>query len=203
MPTMNSFTATLICGLTLAFSPVLRAQKESWRIDPLHSSAQFSVRHMMISTVRGQFGSVKGTVLYDPKNPAASSVEATIDCSTVNTGEAKRDADLKTAEFFDVQRYPVMKFKSKSVVVEAPGTLKVTGDLTINAITRQVILAVEGPTPPVRDTQGRDKIGVSGTTKLSRKEFGILYNPVMEAGGVAVSDEVSIILELELIRSQN
>jgi polyisoprenoid-binding protein YceI len=196
-------TTTIVLGLTIAFSPAILAQAINWRIDPLHSSAQFSVRHMMISTVRGQFGGVKGMVMYDPKNPAASSVEATIDCSTVNTGEIKRDADLKTAEFFDVTRYPVMKFKSKSVDVSGPGKLRITGDLTINAITRQVILNVDGPTSPIRDTQGREKIGVSGLTKISRKEFGILYNPVMESGGVAVSDEVSINLEIELIKNKN
>src|SRR3984885_14758660 len=180
----------------------LAAQSANWRIDPLHSSAQFSVRHMTISTVRGQFGGVKGTVLYDPKNPAGSSVEATIDCSTVNTGEAKRDADLKSQEFFDVKRYPVMTFKSKKVDVAGPGKLKVTGDLTINAVVRQVILDLDAPTQSIRDTQGREKIGVSGMTKISRKEFGILYNPIMETGGVAVSDEVSIILDIELIRNQ-
>src|SRR5579862_10065418 len=102
--------ALLIAGGLLPLS--VHAQAVNWRIDPLHSSAQFSVRHMMISTVRGQFGGVKGNVVYDSKNPAASSVEATIDCSTVNTGEAKRDADLKGAQFFDVAHYPVMKFKS-------------------------------------------------------------------------------------------
>ena len=188
--------------ITLLASAVLHAQAVSWHIDPQHSSAQFSVKHMMISTVRGQFGGVKGTMTYDPKNPAASSVEATIDCATVNTGEPKRDSDLKTAEFFDVKRYPVMTFRSRKVVVTSPGKLRVTGDLTINAITRQVVLEVEGPTAPIRDTQGREKIGVSGTTKVSRKEYGILYNPIMETGGVAVSDEVTIVLEIELIKNQ-
>lgn len=187
----------------LSFSPALHAQPVKWRIDPLHSSAQFSVRHMMISTVRGQFGGVKGVMTYDSKNPAASSVNATIDCTTVNTGEPKRDSDLKTAEFFDVKRYPVMTFQSKKVEVAGAGKLRVTGDLTINAITHQVVLDVEGPTAPIRDTQGREKIGVSGTTKISRKEYGILYNPIMESGGVAVSDEVSIVLEIELIKSQD
>lgn len=177
------------------------AQAATWRIDPSHSSAQFSVRHMMISTVRGQFGGVNGTLVYDPKNPTASTVEATIDVTTVSTGQAKRDADLKSAEFFDSQRYPEMKFKSRRVEVVGPGQLKVTGDLTINAITRQVVLDVDGPTPPIKDTQGREKIGVSATTKISRKDFGILYNPVMESGGVAVSDEVSIVVEAELFKS--
>jgi polyisoprenoid-binding protein YceI len=200
----NRLIATAIfIGVIGTLSPALTAQAVSWRIDPLHSSAQFSVRHMMISTVRGQLGGVKGTLLYDSKNPAASSVEATIDCTTVNTGVIKRDTALKTPEFFDVKRYPVLTFKSKSVEVAGSGKLKVTGDLTINAITHQVILDVDGPTAPIRDPEGREKIGASALAKISRKEFGFLYNPVMEAGGVAVSDEVSIDLEIELIRNQN
>jgi polyisoprenoid-binding protein YceI len=200
--TKKRIAEILALGMAAILVPALRAQTVTWRIDPLHSSAQFSVRHMMISTVRGQFGGVRGTILYDPKTPATSSVEATIDCSTVNSGEPKRDSDLKTAEFFDVKRYPVMKYKSKRVEVSGPGKLKVTGDLTINAITQQVILDVDGPTAPIKDTLGREKIGVSGAAKISRKEFGILYNPIMETGGVAVSDEVAIILEIELIKSE-
>jgi polyisoprenoid-binding protein YceI len=190
-----------IFALGTLSSTALRAQPTSWRIDPLHSSAQFSVRHMMISTVRGHFGGVKGEIVYDPKNPAASSVDATIDCSTINTGEAKRDSDLKGSEFFDVVHYPVMKFKSRRVDAAGSGKLKVSGDLTINSITKPVILDLDPPTDPVKDTQNRIKIGVSGTTKVSRREFGILYNPIMESGGVAVSDEVSILLEIELIRN--
>jgi polyisoprenoid-binding protein YceI len=188
-------------GLALLASTGLHAQAVNWRIDPLHSSAQFSVKHLMISTVRGQFGGVKGTVAYDPKNPEAATVDATIDCTTVNTSEPKRDADLKTAEFFDVKKYPVMKFKSKHVETAGAGKLKVTGDLTINAVTREVVLDLEGPSAQIRDAQGRDKVGVSGVTKISRKEFGILYNPILETGGVTVSDEVSIILEIELIKN--
>jgi polyisoprenoid-binding protein YceI len=158
---------------------------------------------MMISTVRGQFGGVKGIVVYDPKNPASSSVEATIDVTTLNTGEAKRDSDLKGEEFFDVKKYPVMKFKSIGVADAGSGKLKVTGNLTINAITKQVVLDVDSPTPPIKDTQGREKVGVSAETTLSRKEYGILYNPIMESGGVAVSDQVKIILEVELIHVVN
>jgi polyisoprenoid-binding protein YceI len=180
---------------------VLFAQPVSWRIDPMHSLAEFSVRHMMISTVRGQFGGVKGTVAYDPKNPGTSTVEATIDCTSVNTGDPKRDSDLKSAEFFDVKHYPVMTFRSTHVDVAGPGKLLVTGNLTINAITRPVVLSVDGPTGPIKDTQGREKLGLNATTKVSRKEFGILYNPIMETGGVAVSDEVVINLDIELIRN--
>jgi polyisoprenoid-binding protein YceI len=179
----------------------LLAQTTSWHIDPLHSSAQFSVRHMMISTVRGHFGGVKGNVWLDAKNPAADTVEATIDCSTINTGEPKRDSDLNGEEFFDVKKYPVMKFHSTKVEPAGSGKLRVTGDLKINAITRQVVLDIDGPTDPVKDTQGRIKVGVQAITKLSRKDFGILYNPVMETGGVAVSDEVAIELDIELIKN--
>jgi polyisoprenoid-binding protein YceI len=190
----------IIPALALVLCSGLHAQPVSWKIDPLHSSAQFSVKHLMISTVRGQFGGVNGKILYDPKNPTAATVEATIDCSTVNTGEPKRDADLRSEHFFDVKHYPVMKFKSKRVEAAGDGKLKLTGDLTINAITREVILDLDEPSGMIRDAQGRDKIGVSGVTKISRKEFGILYNPILEGGGVTVSDQVSIVLEIELIR---
>jgi polyisoprenoid-binding protein YceI len=193
------FAPVLLAGSLFGQTPA--APANSWRIDPLHSQANFTVKHMMISTVRGTFGGVRGTIIYDPKNPGASSVEATIDCSTLNTGEPKRDNDLRGEEFFDVKKYPVMTFKSKSVKVAGPGDLKVTGDLTINAITRQVMLDLEGPTDPVKDTQGRTKVGVIATTKVSRKDFGILYNPVMETGGVVVSDQVSITLDIELIKN--
>jgi polyisoprenoid-binding protein YceI len=189
--------------ITLLAAAALNAQAVSWHIDPQHSSAQFSVKHMMISTVRGQFGGVKGSVVYDPKNPTAATVEATIDCSTVYTGEPKRDAQLKTAEFFDVKNYPVMKFQSKRVEVAGAGKLKVTGELTINTQTHQVMLELDEPSGAIRDDKGREKIGVSGVTKISRKEFGILYNPILETGGVAVSDEVSIVLEIELIKGSS
>ena len=195
------FILASLVMLPLFTAQVLTAQETSWRIDTLHSLAQFSVRHMMISTVRGQFGGVKGTLHYDPKNPAAATLEATIDCTTLNTGEPKRDSDLRGEEFFDIKKYPVMTFKSKRVDPASPGKLKLTGDLTINAVTRQVILDVDGPTAPIKDTQGRQKIGVSATTTVSRKAFGILYNPVLETGGVAVSDEVSIVLDIELIQN--
>lgn len=185
----------------LLLAPVLQAQPGAWHIDPLHSLAEFSVRHMMISTVRGQFGGVKGNIVFDPRNPAASTVDATIDCTTVNTGEPKRDADLRSAEFFDIRHYPTMKFKSTHVEIAGAGKLLVTGNLTINAVTRPVVLNVDGPNGPIKDTNGREKLGLNATTKVSRKEFGILYNPIMETGGVAVSDEVQINLDIELIRN--
>jgi polyisoprenoid-binding protein YceI len=194
-----SFLAAM--GLCLLLSPSLRAQESSWRIDPSHSGAHFSVRHMMISTVRGEFTGITGSMKYDPKDPTRSSVEASIDCSTVNTGVAKRDAQLKTADFFDVPHYPVMTFKSRRAEKPGEGKLRVTGDLTINAITREVVLDVDGPNGPIRDPRGNEKIGVSASTQISRKAFGITWNEVMESGGIAVADEVSITLDLELIKN--
>ena len=155
---------------------------------------------MMISTVRGEFGGVNGTVTYDPKNPAKATVQATIDCTTINTGTPKRDEELKGNEFFDVKRYPAMKFISKRVEKAGEGKLKVTGDLTINATTRQVVLNVEGPTGSVRDSRGREKIGASASTRINRKDFGIVWNELMDSGGFALADEVSITLDIELIK---
>lgn len=192
-------TGKLMAGAA-ALASCLLAQPTKWHIDPLHSEAHFSVRHMMISTVRGQFGGVRGNVILDRSNPSADTVSATIDCSTINTGEPKRDSDLKGEEFFDVKKYPTMKFQSKKVEVAGEGKLKITGDLTINAITRQVVMDADGPTQEIKDTNNRIKVGVQATTKVSRKEFGILYNPIMETGGVAVSDEVQIELDIELIK---
>jgi len=186
--------------LALALLVPALAQEAKWRIDPLHSGAHFSVRHMMISTVRGEFGGVNGTVTYDPKNPAKATVQATIDCTTINTGTPKRDEELKGNEFFDVKRYPAMKFISKRVEKAGEGKLKVTGDLTINATTRQVVLNVEGPTGSVRDSRGREKIGASASTRINRKDFGIVWNELMDSGGFALADEVSITLDIELIK---
>jgi len=187
--------------LALALVWPALAQEAKWRIDPLHSGAHFSVRHMMISTVRGEFGGVNGAVTYDPKNPTKATIEATIDCSTINTGTPKRDEELKGNEFFDVKRYPTMKFISKRVEKAGEGKLKVTGDLTINATTRQVILNVEGPTGPVRDSRGREKIGASAAGRVNRKDFGIIWNELMDSGGFALADEVAITLDIELIRN--
>jgi polyisoprenoid-binding protein YceI len=193
----------LVLAAVLTLCPALSAQEASWRIDPNHSAAFFSVRHLMISTVRGQFNGVNGTVRYDPKKPTAATVDATIDCRTLNTGVAKRDEQMKGPDFFDTKLYPTMKFHSTRVDVAGPGKLKVTGDLTINAITHQVVLDVDGPSQPVKDAQGREKIGLSASTKISRREWSITWNEVLETGGVAVADEVSISMDIEMIRNPN
>lgn len=196
----RSFSRIVLAALLIA--PAVWAQATSWRIDPLHSAAHFSVRHMMISTVRGDFAGINGAVLYDAADPANSSVQATIDCSTLNTGVAKRDAQMKGPDFFDVKKYPAMKFKSTRIEKAGPDQLKITGDLTINAITHPVVLDVEGPSPPVKDPRGNVKVGLNATTKISRKTYNIIWNEIMESGGVAVADEVTIELDIELIRNQ-
>ncbi len=186
--------------LILAAMP-LAAQPVTYIIDSAHSSAQFSVRHMMVSNTRGEFSKVEGTLIFDSKNPAAAKVEAVIDATTVNTREAKRDADLRGAEFFDVAKFPVITFKSKQVS-QAGDKLLVKGDLTIRDVTKEVILTVEGPTPEVKDQRGRMKIGASATTRINRREFGLRYNQLLETGGVVVADEVNISLDIEASRKQ-
>jgi polyisoprenoid-binding protein YceI len=196
------FPLARLLGVALLASLSLFAEAASWRIDPLHSAAHFSVRHMMISRVRGEFTGINGTVLYDAQNPAQAAIEATIDCSTLNTGVAKRDAQMRGPDFFDVKLYPVMKFKSKKVEPAGPAKLKMTGDLTINATTREVILDVDGPSQTVRDPRGNERIGLNATTKFNRKDFGIVWNEIMESGGFTVADEVSIDLDIELIKNK-
>lgn len=191
-----------VFGLALLVSPSLFAEASSWRIDPLHSAAHFSVRHLMISRVRGDFTGITGAVTYDPQNAAQSSIEATIDCNTLTTGVAKRDAEMRGPDFFDIKSYPAMKFKSKKVEAAGPGKLKVTGDLTINATTREVVLDVDGPSATVKDARGNEKIGLAATTKINRKDFGIVWNEVMESGGFAVADEVTIDLDIELTKNK-
>src|SRR5436190_3305613 len=190
----GAIAVSLLCAVAV------HAQEATWKIDPLHSAAHFSVRHMMISTVRGEFGGVNGTIVYDPKNPTKTSINATIDCTTLNTGTPKRDEEMKGPEFFDVKKYPNMKFQSTKVERSGAGKLKVAGNLTINAITKPVVLAVEGPIGPVKDSRGREKVGASAATKINRKEFGITWNELMETGGFALADEVTITLDIELIR---
>jgi polyisoprenoid-binding protein YceI len=192
-------TATL--GILLALSPAIQAQDNIWAFSPIDSSANFTVKHLMISSVHGKAGGMKGTVYLDPKDPSKDKVEGTIDVSTIDTGNAKRDEQLKT-DYFDIKKFPTIDFKSTKVESAGPGKLKMTGNLTIKGTTRQVVLDVEGPSPVVKDAQGRSKIGVTGTTKINRKDYGIVGTALDEAvagGGIIVSDEVSLELDIELM----
>ena len=174
------------------------AQVSTWQIDPAHSAAQFSVRHMMISTVRGDFQKMTGMMQLDEKDITKSTIEVTIDTTTVDTREPKRDAHLKTPDFLDVANFPTITFKSKSVSAAGAGRLKVTGDLTIRGVTKEVVLDVEGPTPALKVVNGTRR-GVSATTKINRKDFGVSWSRALDGGGVVVSDEVNITLDVELL----
>ena len=161
----------LICCHRLLVHPAGFSQVETWKIDPNHSAAQFAVRHLGISTVRGEFRKVTGSANYDPADPAKTSLEATIDATTVDTRVEMRDKDLRSPNFLDVEKYPTITFKSKRAESAGAGKLKITGDLTIHGVTREVVLDVDGPTAPVKDPRGNLHMGASATTKISREGF--------------------------------
>jgi polyisoprenoid-binding protein YceI len=169
-------------------------------IDPTHSSAHFSVRHLMISNVKGEFTKVSGTVTYDPDDPKASKVEATIDVASLHTRDDQRDGHLKSADFFDAAQFPEIKFVSTSVEADGNHEYLVKGDMTIHGVTREVALHVEGPTAEVKDPWGNIKAGAAATAKINRKDFGLTWNAPLETGGVVVGEEIKISLEVELTR---
>jgi len=187
-------------GLAAVLSLPAGAATSEWKIDPQHSSAQFSVRHMAISTVRGAFSKVTGTILLDDSDITKSTVDVTIDVSTVDTREPDRDKDLRSDKFFDVAHYPSITFKSKRVQQVATGKLKVTGDLTIRGTTKEVVLDVEGPTAPVKDPWGNVRTAVTATTKVNRQDFGVKWNATLDNGGVVVGDDVNITIDVEMIK---
>lgn len=172
----------------------------TYEIDPSHSSVHFSVRHMMLSNVRGEFTKVSGTATYDPQNPANSSVNATVDATSLNTRDAQRDGHVKSADFLDVEHFPSITFTSKHIEIQ-PGGAKITGDLTIHGVTREITLDVEGPTTEIKDPWGKQRVGASATAKLSRKDFGLTWNAALETGGVMVGDEVKITIDVEAVRA--
>ncbi len=194
--TRFALAAALAGGLGLS-AP---AASEAWKIDPAHTAAGFAVKHLMISTVRGEFKGVTGTVNWDRQDITKSTVEVSIDTSTVNTGEPKRDAHLKSPDFFDVAKFPTISFKSKKVEREEGGKLKVTGDLTIRGVTKEVTLNVEGPTAPVKDPWGNQRAALSATATVNRQDFGVKWNQTMDGGGVVVGDEVKITIDLEMVK---
>ena len=158
------------------------------------------MRHMMISNVKGEFSNVTGVVNLDEKDPTRSTVEVSIDTTTVNTHVAKRDAHLRSADFFDVDKYPTMTFRSKRIVAVDPGRYKLTGDLTIRGVTREVTFDVEGPTPAIKDPHGNVRVGAAATAKVNRKDFGLAWNAPLESGGVLVGDDVTITVDVELVK---
>jgi polyisoprenoid-binding protein YceI len=178
-----------------------QAETKIWEIDPAHSSAQFSVKHMMISNVKGEFSKVSGRVNFDPENPENSTVEAAVDVGSISTREPDRDKHLKSPDFFDVAKYPKMVFKSKRVVKNSDGSLQLVGDLTIHGVTRETAFTLEGPTPAAKDPWGNVRRGASASVKINRKDFGLTWNTALETGGVLVGDEVKITLDVEMIHA--
>jgi polyisoprenoid-binding protein YceI len=173
----------------------------TWNVDPVHSAAEFKVKHMMISNVKGHFTGLKGTLTLDGTDVTKSRVEGTIDVATVTTREPQRDTHLRSADFFDVEKFPTMSFKSTLITRESEEELAVTGDLTIHGVTREVEFTVEGPTPPGKDPWGNTRLGASATTKISRKDFGLTYNATLETGGILIGDEVTITVEVEFVKA--
>ncbi|MCC6365570.1 MAG: YceI family protein [Bryobacterales bacterium] len=173
----------------------------TWNLDPVHSVAEFKVKHMMISNVKGQFTGITGVLTLDESQIANSRVEATIDASSIQTRDAQRDGHLKSADFFDVEKYPSLTFRSTKIERRGEDELAVTGDLTIHGVTRAVVFKVEGPTPPNKDPWGNTRIGLSADTKINRKDFGLTWNAALEAGGILVGDDVTITLDVQFIKA--
>lgn len=182
-----------------AHSGVSEAVPVTYLVDPSHSSAQFSVRHLMIANVKGEFTKLTGTVTYDAANPAASHVEAAIDANTINTRNEERDAHLKSGDFLDAAKFPTLTFQSKEFRTRN-GRLQISGDLTIRAITREVVLDVDGPTAEIKDPWGRLRVGATATTTINRKDWGLVWNRALETGGVMIGDELRITLDIEATR---
>ncbi len=185
---------------TTATSPATTATT-TWNIDPKHSSAEFKVKHMMISHVKGHFAKVTGTLSLDESNLANSQAEAIIEAASLETRDAQRDEHLKGADFFDVEKFPTLSFKSTRISLVRDGELSVEGDLTVRGTTGKVVFAVEGPTPPAKDPWGNTRVGVSATTKISRKDFGLTWNAALESGGFLVGDEVTITLDVQFVKA--
>lgn len=185
----------------MATSPATSAAVTVWKIDPAHSTAEFKVKHMMIANVKGAIKGITGDLREHATDASLSSIEATLDVSTIHTGEGQRDTHLKSGDFLDTEKYPTITFRSTKVDKKGAAEYSVTGDLTIHGVTKPVTLAVEGPTQAHKDPWGNTRIGLEATTKINRKDFGLTYNAALETGGVLVGEEVHITVDLELIKS--
>ena len=197
---MKNLIRVIVVSLILALPTLSLAS--TWTIDPDHSNIEFRVRHLMVSNVKGDFEKYTGTVVIGDKDITTSKVNVTIDTGSINTNVTKRDAHLRSADFFDVAKYPTMTFVSKKVAETGMGGLAVTGNLTLHGITREVVLNVEPISKESRDPWGNIRRGTSATTRINRKDFGLVWNKALETGGVLIGDEVNITLEIEMIKAQ-
>lgn len=191
----------LLVAAALAFPSLAAAQAATWTIDPGHSAAQFSVRHMVVANVRGEFDGPSGTVTFDPKDLAGTlRVDAAIEAKSINTRNPDRDKDLRSSLFFDVDKFPRITFKSKRAEAAGAGHFKVVGDSSMHGVTKEVTLDVQGPTQEIKDIWGGARVGATATTTVDRRDYGLLYNRVLEAGGAVVGNEISITIDLEVTR---
>jgi len=173
----------------------------TWNIDPAHTTAEFKVRHMMITDVKGQFTGVSGVLALNEEDLTKSHVETSIDAASINTREEDRDTHLKSADFLDVEKFPTLTFASTRITRTGDGEVEVEGDLTIHGVTRKVVFAVEGPTPPGKDPWGNTRIGWTATTKINRKDFGLNWNAALETGGILVGEDVTLTLDVEAVKA--
>jgi polyisoprenoid-binding protein YceI len=187
--------AAALVAPVLAQAPA-PAGPNTWIVDTAHTAAGFSVKHMLVSTVRGTLGPVKGTIDYDGKSLASLTADITIDVTGVSTANEGRDKDLRSNNFFDVAQFPTATFKSKRAVADGPGKFRLTGDLTMHGVTREVTLTVEGPSPVLKQANGAQRIGALASTTINRKDFGMQWNRMIEAAPV-VSDEVQVTIDIE------
>ena len=191
----------IVSAIALLASLSALAQTSTWNIDPAHSTAQFTVRHLAISNVAGNFTKLTGSVVLNEKDITQSQVSASIDVSSVDTRVEARNKDLKSPNFFDVEKYPTIEFKSKRIVNDG-GKLQVIGDLTIHGTTREVTLDVDGPTPELSDPWGNSRRGISATTTINRKDFNLIYNNVLKTGEAVVGDNVKIQIDAEMVKKK-
>jgi polyisoprenoid-binding protein YceI len=173
----------------------------TWNMDPAHSVAEFKVKHMMISNVKGRFSKISGALFFDESDLANSRVEVSMEAASIHTGEDQRDAHLKSADFFDVEKFPTLTFKSKGIRIVRDGELSVEGDITIHGVTRKVSFAVEGPTPPSKDPWGNTRVAISASTKINRKDFGLSWNAALETGGILVGEDVTITIDAQFVKA--
>jgi polyisoprenoid-binding protein YceI len=187
-------------GIFLLFAPVL-VYGAHWQVDPDHSSFQFKVRHMTVSSVRGDFGKlIQGIVYFDPQDVTSTKAQVVLDAASVSTNHAKRDEHLRGPDFFDVSKYPTITFVSKQVTKVGPDTLRATGDLTLHGVTREVVLDIQGPAPEVKDPSGNFRRGLTATGRINRKDFGMTWNRALDTGGMVIGEEVEISVEIEMTR---
>ena len=199
---MNRFAkyAVSLIAAALLTAPAL-SHAADWRIDPTHTTVSFKVRHLGVTWVQGEFQRVSGTVRYDRKNPSAAAADIVIDAVSINTRNARRDNHLRTDDFLLVEKHPTITFKSKSVKNVSSDSLDLVGDLTIRGVTKEVVLKVADISGEVTTGRGTVKMGASATTRINRKDFGVKYNRLLEAGGLVVGNEVRITIDVELNKS--